>query len=274
MSFDLNGCYDLHVHTSPDVIARKATDHELAVLASAAGMGGFMIKSHVFPTAGRAAALRNEFPGLKVFSGIALNRSVGGINPKAVEAAAKMGIRYVWLPTLDALKYMEENGRRDLENGLTVFDEAGKLRREVRDVIDLIKEYDLVLGAGHIGTRDSLRLSEICRDAGVRKYVLTHVSLPVCQTSAEDLRTARNHGAYIEYSYTHVLSGKCSIPYIAAQIRDLGCERIYLSTDLGQTAFLDPVSGFSEFCCRLAEVGIPEKDIYRMVKNTPEELLD
>ncbi|MBQ7534990.1 MAG: amidohydrolase [Stomatobaculum sp.] len=274
MKFDIRGCYDLHIHTSPDVIARKVTDHELAVLASGAGMGGVMIKSHVFPTAGRAAALKNEFPDLKIFSGIALNRTVGGINPDAVEAAAKMGIQYVWLPTLDARRYMEENHKPCLEKGITVFDEDGKLRKEVGDVIDLVKKYDLTFGSGHIGTEDSLRLAEICRDAGVRKYVLTHVSLPVCQADVSDLREARAKGAYIEYSYTHVLSGKCSIPYIAGQIKELGCDRIYLSTDLGQAGNVDPVRGYSEFCGKLAEAGIPEEDIYRMTKQIPKELTD
>ena len=274
MRFDIRGCYDLHIHTAPDVISRKVTDHELAVLAAAAGMGGVMIKSHVFPTAGRASALKEEFPDLKIFSGIALNKSVGGVNPAAVEAAAKMGIQYVWLPTLDARRYMEENHRPDAENGITVFDEAGQLRREVKDVIDLVKQYDLALGSGHIGAEDSIRLAKICRDAGVRKYVLTHVSLPVCQMDAEDLKTAREQGAYIEYSYTHVLSGKCSIPYIAGQIRDLGCGRIYLSTDLGQAGNVDPVTGFSEFCGKLAEAGIPEEELYRMTKDTPQEVID
>ena len=54
-------------------------------------MCGGIIKCHFFETAARAALIRKEFPDLEVFGGIALNKSVGGINPAAVEKTAKMG---------------------------------------------------------------------------------------------------------------------------------------------------------------------------------------
>ena len=39
---------------------------------------------------------------------IALNRAVGGINPLAVEIAAREGARTVWMPTVDAVNEAQE----------------------------------------------------------------------------------------------------------------------------------------------------------------------
>ena len=78
MSELLQGVYDLHMHTSPDIDARKCSDVELAARWRAAGMAGGAIKSHYLDTAGRARVLTELYPELDIAGGITLNRSVGG----------------------------------------------------------------------------------------------------------------------------------------------------------------------------------------------------
>ena len=51
----LKGAYDLHVHTSPDVVDRKCSDKELARRWVDAGMAGGMFKAHFMDTTARAA---------------------------------------------------------------------------------------------------------------------------------------------------------------------------------------------------------------------------
>ena len=87
----LNGAWDLHFHTAPDVVPRKYTDLELAEEWSGAGMKGGVIKCHYADTTGRAAMLRSLFPGLKVYGGLVLNRQAGGLNPDAAERMAQAG---------------------------------------------------------------------------------------------------------------------------------------------------------------------------------------
>src|SRR5687767_7121390 len=98
----LRGAIDTHVHSFPDVVARKLDDLALVEQARAAGMRGILLKSHVFSTAERAWLLRKLYPDFLTFGGITLNHSVGGLNPKAVEAALKLGAVQVWMPTLSA----------------------------------------------------------------------------------------------------------------------------------------------------------------------------
>jgi hypothetical protein len=53
----IQGGYDLQVHVAPDVIARRIDDLDLAQEFLAAGLKGFVLKSHYFPTAERAAVV-------------------------------------------------------------------------------------------------------------------------------------------------------------------------------------------------------------------------
>ena len=66
-------------------------------------MAGFVLKSHYGCTAERASVVRTAVPGVDVLGAVSLNRAVGGMNPLAVEIAAREGARTVWLPTVDSV---------------------------------------------------------------------------------------------------------------------------------------------------------------------------
>jgi hypothetical protein len=273
MGYDLTGSYDLHIHTGPDVIPRKLDDLEMARQAADAGMRGFAVKSHVFPTPGRAAILRALYPELDAVGGIALNREVGGIHADAVEAAAKMGARMLWFPTMDAKAYRKERNDPNWAAGLTALDEGGNVSEEALQVLEVAKRYDLVVGTGHLGGEEAIRLVEAGHKLGLKRMCLTHVTLPVCQMSVEQLNRCVAWGAMSEYSYCHLLSGKCSIEYVVEQIRAIGAEHVYLSTDLGQKNNPYPVEGLLTFCTLLQEHGITDSELDRMLKINPHTLL-
>src|ERR1017187_8067571 len=81
----LDGVIDIHVHSSPDSTPRSIDAIDLARLAKARGMRGMVLKNHYESTAALAYIVRKEVPGIEIFGGIDLNRSVGGLNPAAVE---------------------------------------------------------------------------------------------------------------------------------------------------------------------------------------------
>ena len=273
MPYDLSGCYDLHIHPAPDVIARKLTDLQLAGRANAAGMAGFAVKSHVFPTGGRAAILRALYPKLDVLGGIALNRQVGGINPAAVEAAAKMGVKLLWFPTMDARSYLKQRGVSGWESGLSALDGKGAVTEEALAVLRLAVKYDLVVGTGHLGAEEAVILARTAAGMGLKRICITHVTLPVCQMPVERLRECVDLGAVLEYSYCHLLSGKCSIDYIVSQIKAVGAEHVILTTDLGQADNPDPIDGMRAFCRLLEEQGFSHQELERMTKENPKKLL-
>lgn len=89
------GTIDTHVHTEEEysMMGDGAMDVvELAKRARDKGMRGVVVKSLVFETATRASIARKAVPGVEVFGGLSLSRSVGGMNPAAVEAFARLDL--------------------------------------------------------------------------------------------------------------------------------------------------------------------------------------
>ena len=88
----INGAYDLHVHSAPDVLPRKMDDIDMAQRIKDSGMAGYAIKSHFFCTSGRAQLMNKLYPEVDYIGTISLNSAVGGLNPSAMEMAARLSL--------------------------------------------------------------------------------------------------------------------------------------------------------------------------------------
>lgn len=266
----LCGGYDLHIHTGPDVILRKLNDNMAVRMAMEAGMAGIALKSHVCPTVGRAAILNEQYPEFRTISGLALNSQVGGLNPAAVEAFGKMGGDIVWMPTLDAenfRKYRKETG------GITVFDIGGRLLKAVESILDLILQYDLTLATGHLGAEETLCVTQAACQKGIKKICITHVTHPACALSISEQKECAGMGALIEHSYGHILEGRCTLMRSLQEIEAVGADSVFLSTDTGQTKFPYPAEAFGEYIRALMAEGITEKQIDKMIRENPEQVI-
>ena len=104
----VRGAVDYHVHVAPDFVARRITDVDLARRCLETGQAGFGLKSHYTPTTERAQVVAAAVPGVVVLGTITLNRAVGGLNPLAVEVAARQGARIVWFPTVSSVNEQDE----------------------------------------------------------------------------------------------------------------------------------------------------------------------
>src|SRR5690242_12027761 len=98
----VRGGYDTHIHIAPDVVKRKTTDIALARRFAELGLAGFGLKSHYTSTAERARVVSEAVSEVDTIGAITLNRAVGGMNPVAVEIAAREGARIVWFPTVSS----------------------------------------------------------------------------------------------------------------------------------------------------------------------------
>src|SRR5690242_998486 len=174
----LQGVIDIHVHADPDSRPRSIDAIDLAKMAKARGMRALVLKSHYEPTASMAYLVRKAVPGIEIFGGIDLNRSVGGVNPEAVErmAAIKGGWgRVVWMPTFDA----ENQVRFSKENRPFVpVAKDGQLLPEVKQVIALAAKHNLMLETGHSSPEECLMIVREARKQGVQHVVVTHATTP------------------------------------------------------------------------------------------------
>jgi hypothetical protein len=289
----IQGGYDLQVHVAPDVIARRIDDLDLAKEFLAAGLKGFVLKSHYFPTAERAAVVTKAVPGIKAFGAVTLNHSIGGLNPVAVELAGRSGCRIVWMPTVDAAN--ETAGRPGGTNKklpfwaqiqlelaatglnpppMTVIDESGELTAPARSCLELIRKHDMILATGHLGRREILALVRTSKEIGLRKVVVTHAEFPSQSLSAAEQAELADQGALIEHCFTTRHTGKASWEELVHSIRVVGAERCIISTDLGQTINPPVAEGFAMFAQTLLDAGFSTEQIQRMAATNPASLVE
>ena len=268
----LKGVYDLHVHTSPDVVPRKCSDLELAARLTDSGMAGCAIKSHYSDTAARAGLLQEQFPKLHIAGGVTLNRSVGGVNPDAVERSAQAGGKMVWFPTLEARAYKQFHGETELSRYLTVLGGEGKLLPQAVEVLETAAQYKLTVGTGHLSAQEGMALvAEAARlDC---QMLLTHADNPADQYTTEQQVEAVRQGAFVEHCFFTTYYNRVSIEEIAAQIWAVGCNNVILTTDFGQPKSPYPDEGMIQYAELLLKQGFSENDLYRMMAENPKRLI-
>lgn len=287
----LEGVYDLHVHSAPDVLKRKVTDYDMAERMIARKMGGFVSKNHFFCTAQRAEMTQEKYPQCHAVGSVCLNAAVGGINPIAVEMAARAGARLVWFPTCDAQwerEYAEqESGKKafwaniveDLEKsgvhapGIAILDDQGRLKPEAMDVLEIIRKNDLVLCTGHLSHEETFALVKAAHDQGVKRIIITHVTFPSTFYTIDEQRELIRLGARMEQCYSTYSTQKVAFETMLHQIQTIGAEHYVLGTDLGQVVRGYPDDGMFAFVSDLYEGGISENDIRRMARDNSRELV-
>jgi len=231
----LIGSIDLHAHFGPDTYPRQWDAFEIAKIAHERGMRGLVLKSHWTESADIAHLVQKyaAVPGLNVFGGLALNATVGGINPQAVRYFAETEghkARIVWMPTHDSdheVKYLEQT------RPYVIVSQNGELLPEVLEVLKLIKEYDLTLATGHVSTPEMLQILHEAKARDIKRIIVTHPDLAPQFTPAtiEDLKQAIALGAYVEVTVGQLTRDRKS--YFIDLIRTLGPNHCFVSTDSG-----------------------------------------
>src|SRR6202521_1376173 len=214
---NLAGVIDIHAHSGPDSVERSIDAMDLARLAKARGMRGLVLKNHYESTAALAYVVGKEVPGIEIFGGIDLNRSVGGINPAAVERMILMKGgwgKVVWMPTFDnenQVKYDKQN------RPFVSISKDGHLLPEVLQVIDIVAKNQLTLETGHSSAEDGLLIVQEAPQRGVQHIVVTHAMAPQIAMTITQMQQAARDGGFIEFVYSGTLgpNAKIGIPDFA-----------------------------------------------------------
>ena len=267
----LNGSFDLHVHAGPDPSQERRMDAlETARAAYEAEMGGFVLKSHDYPTAPLAYALSRMYPGLTVAGSVALNQAVGGLNPDAVQVAADLGARVVWMPTFSADFYLRQQGGGP---GIGLMGESGGLRPEVHEILDIVGKNDIALASGHVSPSEAIALFGEAKAKGIRRMIVTH---PAGIATADELRQMISMGAIVEYTFLSCMpSGAGTSPdELVSAVRELGLDNCIVTTDFGQWTNPPPAEGMRMAIATLLQAGMTPDEVSALVKGNPTRLID
>jgi hypothetical protein len=280
----LVGAIDLHCHSGPAAMPRILDHHEALIEAAEAGFRAVLYKDHFYLGVPHCVILQKLVPTeVKLFSGIALNNANGGINPYAVDHAASLGGKIVWLPTLSAKNHLEqEEGQGKIfpktakkmlvEKPLSGVDANGAVTDEVKAVLDIVAEADIILAGGHLPAHELIKIFDEGRKRGVTKMLVNHPTF-----IDDDMRAMVELGAYMEHSIAMFIEGNGKLfggEDLAHYIKVAGVDRTVLSSDLGMRGGPRPVEGFRQIVSLLLDLQIPARDIRTMIGDNAARLLN
>ena len=278
----LKGVIDMHVHTNPDLRLRAYDDFELMEAGIRVGARAIVIKTHQGTTMDRAylcnrhnKIVHGNTNDFTMYGSITLNKVVGGINPKAVDTALKLGAKVVWLPTQSARNHMVKN-KLDPAGCVDVVRD-GKIVPELKDMFGLIKDHNAVLGTAHVSPEEAFVVVEAARDAGIKNIVITHPEWWIVDMSVEDqVRMVKDYNVILERCYAQNMGGgkyKSNLPSNLEIIKEVGYQNVMVDTDGGQTENPHWEIAMAEYMQYLVDNGIPEEHVHYMTHTIPAGLL-
>lgn len=279
---------DLHVHIGPEVLPRKFTVQKI-IREEEGKIKGMALKNHMYPTAPLIKSC--EESGLELIGSVTLNNYVGGLNPDAVYASAKLSNEpiIVWFPTINAENFLNQSkyeippewvgpgfkSRLSKEiKGIKIIDKQGKLIKDAIEVLKAIKENNCILATGHVSWQEAQVLVEEAVKLGIKKIIVTHPVYQLIDMPVEiQKELARCEGVYIEQNYAMYLIDKIPIKKIAEQIKFVGAGKCIISSDMGQVKSPAPSEAMSMFADLLLKEGITERELKLMGEENPGKII-
>lgn len=282
----MQGAIDLHVHSGPSTMPRQLDHLEQVEAAARAGMRGVLFKDHHYSVSPMMALLERVAgdTGVHMFGSVVLNNAVGGLNPYAVDFNVKMGAKLVYMPTAHAANHIRNTHRnaRLASNvqlrqpyGITVIDQTGELLDQVKQILDIIAEHDVILSSGHLHIAEVWTLFEEAKQRGVKKLLVNHPAYGL-HCTYEDVAELAKMGAVIEQSACLFVDSRFNVfppEELKAQVDAAGVASSSMGSDLGQVDNPSPVDGMRQIIALLLALGFSDEEVGVMVRDNPARLV-
>lgn len=288
----LKNAIDMHIHSGPDTGPRYGDSVEIATIAREAGMRGIVLKDHLTQTVHKAILTNELVPGFECFGAAAMNLPNGGLSPRCTSFFIQLGSKVIWLPTMDSqytwLK--ADHGHYDAiyatryaygldYEKLTLLDGGmyeGRIRDEVKEIVDVVAEADIVLCSGHHTPQETIALLEYVKSIGFKRVLITHANAFLDDYTPDILDKLVDLGGILE------ISNGVLVPLHARQdpkevvriIKQVGADNIVLVSDAGQLENPSPAEALRSFCHILMKEGITLVEVQTMIVENPTRLLN
>ncbi len=287
----LKGAWDMHVHGYPEIsfdVQQQLDDIEVAQEIESAGMRGFVLKSHFWPTVGRSYHLKKRFPSIKILPSITLNTTVGGLNPVSVESAARQGAKVIYMPTWSADNDLKRNGfsrylrgyidrfSSDCKNeGLRLLDSKNLIKEDVREIIRIAKTFKMIIATGHVSVEESLAMIDEAGRLDFSSIIFNHPNSHSIGAKIEDMELMASKGAYIEFCALGLMPVFQIVrpDDLKNMIRRIGVDKCILSSDYFFEWAPSPPEMLKLAVSSLLSVGMEEEEIVQIARTNQEKLL-
>lgn len=289
----LQGAFDVHAHSYPEFtlgMPPRVDNVTWARLAAEAGMRGFVMKSHIWPTTTAAHMLRALEPELEVYGSITLNPPVGGLNPTSVEIAAQTGAKVVWMPTWSARQdpprgsvYLDrmrswlrtvDPERAQAEDGLSILDADGSLLPNVRRIVEICAEHHVTVASGHLPAYASLALSTAANELGAR-FLLTHPLSGSVGATVDDQLAVVAAGGMIEHVFIGCMPmhQRSDPRRLIEAIEAVGPEHCVMASDAIEAWNPPAPEVLRMFIATMLALGVKEDVVHLMTHDNPAKAL-
>jgi len=155
---------------------------------------------------------------------------------------------------------------------LNFIDAAGHLLPEVKEIIKIVAENQLVLACGHYPFEDTFRLFQEAREAGVQRMEVVH---PVHMHSKHSIEQMQKQ-AELGVKLMVMGLGAQAFPlaeagplYAARQIKEVGPENCVFGSDLGQFQNFPHTVSNRWMVKSLFAYGCTKEELYQVFQVTP-----
>jgi predicted metal-dependent TIM-barrel fold hydrolase len=277
----MDGAIDVHIHPGPDAYNARVYDElEIAIQACQVGMKAVVYKAHSMQSARSAYfvqkavdqwAEQHNKRRIDVRGGVMLNDAVGGLNPEAVLTSYRVGGRHVWLPNKDSSFHHKLYG---IPGGIELLDENDEVVPALREILALVAEGDMVLSLSHQSVKERFIIIDEAKKLGVKRIEVCHPIAITAKMTVEQMKTAADKGAYLGMYCANLETGHMwSWDEFMKAVNIVVSDRIVIGTDCGSFAYPAPIEAMRLFITGMLMRGIPDKEVEKMVKTNPTQLL-
>ena len=285
----LEGSIDLHAHIYPQVFIEepgRVRDHEWAELAIQAGMRGFVMKSHLWPTMAQASLINQVYKDFNAIGSIVLNSNVGGISPFAAESATRLGAKVMWMPTYTSKNDIEIGAySKQIETAykqpppnknLSIFGKDGKITEDVNSILEIARDTNVAIATGHLSAEEGVALAKRAKEIGLKKFIFTHPIISIINATEEQLLEVSNLGYFIEFTWISAFPMWQGLdPLLVAETaKKIGAHKCLMTTDAQLDWNPPPPEMLRMFIASMLRIGLKSKEIRLMVQENPSRLVD
>jgi len=251
------------------------------------GMRALLFKDHYYSATPITELLKGRYAhlGVEMLSGVPLNNTSGGLNPYAVDHGLKLGARLVWMPTFSAANHIRNNHRKNMlatkepmlpPTMLTVVDDKGLLKDEVKFILDQIAERDAVLSAGHLHISEIWPLFDEAKKRGVKRRLVQHPTYTI-GASLADIKELTTGGAFVEHSLCMFIDESRFKHWTGDELKEMitagTVDQTILGSDLGQIKNPTPVTGFKAVIRLCISLGYTDQEIRKLTGDNAARLM-
>jgi len=153
-------------------------------------------------------------------------------------------------------------------------DEHGKLKQEIKEIIQVSRDRDVPLFFGHATHPEIYALAEECQKIGHKKAVIDHPLSPFVNLSIPQMTELGKAGMYLNFTYDELSPLLGVDPFdMYKAIRSIGVEQVTLSSDCGEPLFPNSVEGVRQMRAYMEAFGLSKEEIKTVSCDNPAKIL-